>query len=96
MGEIKKKSSLPLNYVIIAIILLVTLFVILYMTTGLFKKSNKDISGRIDGLGDYDGDGVANMFDKCPCGGANGVSDNKGCPEGADIPEKRDDSCLKE
>jgi len=90
----KKGISLPLNYTIIAIILLITLFVILYMTTDLFKKSKDDISGRIDALGDWDGDGMANMFDKCPC--KMGESSNKGCPEGSEIPEKRDDSCLKQ
>lgn len=91
----KKAVSLPLNYMVIAIILLITLFVILYMTTDLFKKGKSDISSRIDALGDYDGDSVANMFDKCPCGSAADDSGNKGCPEGAEIPEKREDSCLK-
>lgn len=75
---------------VVAIIVLITLFIVLFTTTSIFKKEKDDISGRIDGLGDWDNDHVANMFDKCPC--KPGDTDNKGCP--GEIPDKRDDSCL--
>lgn len=96
MKKKKKSMSLPLNYTIIAIILLVTLFIILYTTTNLFKKEGGQISDKITGAGDWDKDGVANMFDKCPCGNQADDPDNKGCPTGMEIPKERDASCLQQ
>ncbi|MBD3249772.1 hypothetical protein GF336_07030 [Candidatus Woesearchaeota archaeon] len=62
-----KKAALPMQYIIIAMILLITAFIIIAVFTGLFGKQKEQIEGQIDSLGDYDGDGVVNMFDKCPC-----------------------------
>ena len=91
MGK-KKSMSLPLNYVILAIILLVTLFVILFITTNMLGKEKNQITDKIDALGDADNDDIGNMFDKCPC--TSGSPSNEGCPEGTPIPEKKDKSCY--
>ena len=60
------------------------LFLILaYMYPNLLGKGGKEISNFLASSGDYDGDGIANYFDKCAC--KSGNKDNDGCPKGFDI-----------
>ncbi len=73
-----KKAALPMQYMIVAMILLVTAFIIIAAFTGLFGKQKEQIEGQIDSLGDYDGDGIVNMFDRCPC--LFGEEQFDGCP----------------
>ena len=63
-----KKASMPLNYVITAIILLIVLFVILFTFTDLFKKEKGALDDSITSVTkDSDNDGIYNFYDKCPC-----------------------------
>jgi len=80
----KKAASLPMTILVVAIILLIVLVIYLGVFQGLFKKEADHISCQIENLGDQDGDGIVNMFDKC-CkvwhGNEVGVD---GCGEGDD------------
>ena len=63
----KKGVELSLNTVVIAIILLIALAVIVTVFIRLFGQEAVQIKDQISSLGDEDGDGVINTFDKCPC-----------------------------
>lgn len=63
----KKSIELTLSTIGIAILVLVVLFVLLYTFTNIFGKQRGQINEQIGALDDYDQDGTANMFDKCPC-----------------------------
>ncbi len=70
----KKSIELSLTVVVVAAILLFTAVVILTVTRGLFSKESKQAHALI---GDYDGDGILDMADKCPCDA--GVQEYAGC-----------------
>lgn len=87
----KKAMELPMNLVVIAAILLIALFVILAMFTNIFGKETGQIRNYINNLDDCDKDGVANMFDPCPCDYKVEECENKilvSCEEGKPVCEK--------
>lgn len=92
----KKGVELSLNTVIIALILLITIVVVIALFMKLFTKEGGVISGHIDSAADPDGDGVINMFDKCPCDKFTaGQEDptNTGCPTGKEPPSPKPPTC---
>ncbi len=63
----KKATELPMNVIIIALILITAAIILIAVFTGMFRKEGSELDKKISALGDFDGDDVANMFDKCPC-----------------------------
>ena len=63
----KKSVELAMNTIIIAVIVLIVALIVIFMFQYYYKKETDVIGTQIDQLDDYDGDGTANMFDKCPC-----------------------------
>ena len=63
----RKSMELPLNTIIIAAILLVTLIVVLALFTNVFGKQSGQLKNFVSKTDDCDKDGTANMFDPCPC-----------------------------
>lgn len=82
----KKAVELSLNVVIIAVILLVVVVVVLAVFGRLFGKEAEQIEKQIEGIGDKDGDGVIDIFDKCP--NTEGTSEFKGCSSQSELDEK--------
>jgi len=61
------------------IALLVVIFLLIWFKgagEGAFGAINKNIAG----VGDYDGDKVVDMFDKCPCDPGESGAKLEGCP----------------
>ncbi len=83
----KKSMELALGTIAVAVVVLVTIFVLLYTFTNIFGKQRGQINEQIIATGDFDNDGVSNIFDWCPC--AAGDPSNKGCS--GDMPEKKGD-----
>jgi len=81
----KKSMDLTLGTIAVAVVVLVTIFVLLYTFTNLFGKQRGQINEQITAVGDLDNDGVSNIFDWCPCQA--GDPNNKGCP--GDIPKAK-------
>ena len=73
-----------LRVLIVALILIITAIILIAAFTGFFKKEAGEIDDKIGSLDDKDGDGVANLFDRC----CNTDKDNwdlvdgKGCAPG--------------
>jgi hypothetical protein len=63
-----KKGTQQMWWIIAAAIIaiIVVVFMILWFRSG-GEKAYDGLSDKISGLGDYDKDGVADLFDKCPC-----------------------------
>ena len=78
-----------------AVIALVLVVLIIIWFQGSGDKAFGSLGDQIDDLEDCDNDGVANMFDKCPCKdyGDEENPDFKGCPNGQS--ESCQDSELK-
>ncbi len=81
----KKSMEFTLGTLGIAILVLVVVFVLLYTFTNIFGKQRGQINEQMGALGDFDNDGVANVYDWCPC--AAGDPGNKGCS--GDLPEEK-------
>lgn len=63
----KKAMDMPMNVIIIALVLITVAIILIAVFTGMFRKEGSELDNKINGLSDCDDDGVANMFDKCPC-----------------------------
>lgn len=63
----KKSIELAMNTIVVAAILLIVMFIIIFVFHHYYGKETGFIGEKIEELDDYDGDGTANMFDKCPC-----------------------------
>jgi len=66
----KKAIELTLNTIVIAMIVVIVALIIIFIFNHYYSKETKIIGGQIEELeedqGDTDGDGVLNIFDKCP------------------------------
>lgn len=62
----KKSVELAMNTIIIAVIVLIVALIVIFIFQHYYGKQTDIIGERIEGLEDSDGDGIANMFDKCP------------------------------
>ncbi len=71
----KKSIELSLTVVVVTVILLMTAFILIAIFQDLIGKERKQANQII---GDYDGDGILDMADKCPCKA--GVQEYEGCP----------------
>ena len=82
----KSKKGMSQTWWIIstAVIALILVVLIISWFQGSGGKAFGNVGTQIDNLGDCDNDGVANMFDKCPClsFGNEENSEADGCPEG--------------
>ena len=85
----KKSIELALSTIGIAILILIVVFVLLCTFTNSFGKQKGQINEQIDALDDFDVDGTANIFDKCPCDANVEPNEEGKCP--TDPPR----SCLK-
>ncbi|MBU1974627.1 MAG: hypothetical protein KKH52_04505 [Nanoarchaeota archaeon] len=97
MSNIKGMSKL---WWILGTALIVVIFVILF---GVFQSDSLgkifgNIGDRLDDLGDCDRDGVANMFDKCPCLPVitSENSDLRGCPSDITTALDNEEDCTSE
>ena len=63
----KKGIEMAFNTIIVAIIVLIVLVISIILYTKYIGRSAGELDNQIGALDDYDGDGTANMFDKCPC-----------------------------
>ncbi len=91
-----KKAAEGIMWMIITIVLLlIFLFVYSGAWTKLFGAGISEIKGQTSEYGpggDYDGDGVINLADKCPCQA--GEIENNGCNSGYKPKENEDKTCL--
>ena len=55
------------NTIVVAIIVLIVLIISIMLYTKYIGRSAGELDKQIGALDDYDDDGTANMFDKCPC-----------------------------
>lgn len=78
----RKSIELSLTVVVVAAILLVTAVVLLFIFQGLIGKQTEQAHGLI---GDYDGDSILDMVDKCPCD--MGVQEYAGCKSESQLEE---------
>ncbi|MBU1204691.1 MAG: hypothetical protein KKE93_02165 [Nanoarchaeota archaeon] len=78
----KKGAELSLNVIVIAAMTLVVLTVSIMVFTGLIGDSVGDAGDLIQTTsGDYDGDGIKDIVDKCPCIRDDAKIEYEGCPE---------------
>ena len=59
-------------------VMIITVLVLIFMVPRLLGKSGAQASDLLSSTRDYDGDGVADFFDKCAC--VSGDEKNEGCP----------------
>ena len=93
----KKAQASRTWWIIIAILLgIIVVALILMWFKGTGDEGFASIGVTIDSLGDCDGDGVANAFDKCPCiiADAGENEQYEGCPAGITEPDD-DTSCCE-
>lgn len=66
----KKSIELTMNTIVIAMIVLIVALVIIFMFNHYYGKETGIIKGQIEKLeknqGDSDGDGILDIYDKCP------------------------------
>ena len=67
MIKTKKAQGMPLSMLIVALILITTAIIIIASFTGFWKTEGNELDNQIGKVDDCDEDGIANMFDKCPC-----------------------------
>lgn len=90
-----KKADANMWWIIaIAIIVLVVIILILIWFRGSGDKAFGEVGGKIDSLGDYDDDKIANMWDKCPCKPAGNNPDVEGCPDEINKNTSKEDSSF--
>lgn len=87
----KKGIELSFNAIVIAILVLLVLIVVSTTFLRLFGKQTEQIGDQISSLDDTDGDGIINLFDKCPC--TAGDANNDGCKLGATPPIPKPKKC---
>ena len=64
----KNAVELSLNVIVVAAIVLVVLVVSIIIYTGFIGDEKDKIDDIMDGMeGDYDGDGLSDVIDRCPC-----------------------------
>ena len=61
------KKGMTWEQILLAVIALVVVVLVVLWFRGGGEKAFGQVGEKIDSLGDCDEDGVANMFDKCPC-----------------------------
>ncbi|MBW2988953.1 hypothetical protein KY358_01405 [Candidatus Woesearchaeota archaeon] len=86
MRKNKKAIEMSLTVVIVAAILLVTATVLLLIFNSLIGKESRQAHSLI---GDWDGDNILDMVDKCPCDP--GVSEFGGCVSKKDLEDYEKD-----
>jgi len=84
----KKGIELAMNAIVITVIVLIVAVIVLFIFQHYYGKEAGIIGEQIEQLDDYDNDGIANLFDKCPCKG----SAEDECS--GDNPNNPDRSCL--
>jgi len=94
----KRGFQLTLSLVVVALILIITAFVVIGSFTNIFGKGTGELKKGITLNQDSDGDGIINAFDKCPC--ASGSEEYNGCSSKESIPGTPDQierarSCLE-
>jgi len=68
MRKNKNAVELSLNVIVVAAIVLVVLVVSIMIYTGIIGEEKDKIDDIIVGMeGDYDGDGINDIIDRCPC-----------------------------
>lgn len=64
----KNAVELSLNVIVVATIVLVVLVVSITIFTGIIGEERVKIEDIMEGMeGDYDGDGIEDIIDRCPC-----------------------------
>ncbi len=64
----KNAVELSLNVIVVAAIVLIVLVVSIMIYTGIIGDEKDKIDGIMVGMeGDYDGDGIEDIIDRCPC-----------------------------
>ncbi len=86
--------------IVTAIIALVVVVLIIWWFRSGGGKAFSEVESKIESLGDCDGDGAANMFDKCPCTPVTGEEnpEAEGCPVGTpatECTEAQKQACAK-
>lgn len=74
-----KKSEIMIEQLIVFAIVVIVFVVVIGIYLNQFSKGGKETSDLVASTGHFDGDGIANYFDKCPC--KDGNDDNEGCPK---------------
>jgi uncharacterized membrane protein YvbJ len=89
--KMKNKKSAVAVQTLITLALLALVFLILVTIYFKFIRSEtSEVSDSLKATGDYDGDNVANLFDKCKCTRA---FTSNGCPDREDPELESHDPC---
>ena len=92
-----KKSTATIDFIIFLAIGLFTVLVLAIIVPRLFGGTSTQASELLSSTRDYDGDGVADFFDKCAC--EQGDDRNDGCPSGKEVKgtaaKKQEEECRK-
>ncbi len=75
-----KKSTAMVDFLIYLALGLFIVFVLAVLVPRLIGKSGTEASSLLSATKDYDGDGIADFYDKCAC--EYGEERNDGCPVG--------------
>lgn len=92
------KKSMSMGEAIVGLVFVaIILLVLIKIVPPLLGKSSAETSNLIDLSKDYDGDGVADYYDKCDC--VPGDEKNEGCPTGMEtkgaVVNEREEACRK-
>lgn len=90
----RKAESLPITMIIVAIIVLVTAFIVIMGFKSLFGKGLTGLGENQDKAKDSDKDGVIDFFDDCKC--MKGLDSNNGCPPSQKTPINTGNDCIKD
>ena len=77
MKQIKAYTSM--HVVITLVFLVIAFLILLYIFNTFIKQEKGEIEDSLGGSRDYDNDGIADYFDKCPCHG--GAEEDDGCDD---------------
>ena len=76
----KNAVELTLNVIVVAAIVLVVLVVSIMIYTGVIGKEKTELDKHIFSIShDYDGDGLSDAIDPCPCNSENTYESKKEC-----------------
>ncbi|MFC2016633.1 hypothetical protein ACFLUF_02845 [Chloroflexota bacterium] len=90
----KNKKGVEIRFMILLVLGVFVFLVLVIMMPRLLKEGSDETVDLLDQTNDYDGDGIADFYDKCDCD--EGSEENDGCltKEGYDDDAK--EKCKKE
>jgi len=85
----KKGDGISIEFIIwLAIGLIATALILKFLVFDKITKAGQEVDTQLDKPGDFDGDKIINLVDKCPC--VLGTIENDGCPNNYKITGKQE------